>query len=68
MNSKRKQFSPVIYWTSEWQGTGEYETRSTKDNKAIKVEKRILKGKLNKESSGYQRALDREMAKRSWKQ
>lgn len=44
--------SPVVYWTSEWVNTGEYETRSSKNNKAYKVEKRILKGELNKEYRG----------------
>jgi len=51
MRNKTKK-SPVVYWTSVWIGTGEYETRSTKDNKAYTVEKRILKGELNKEYRG----------------
>ena len=51
MRTKDKK-SPVVYWNSEWVNTGEYETRSTKDNTAFKVEKRILKGKLNKEYRG----------------
>lgn len=44
--------SPVVYWTSKWIGTEEIETRSTKDNKPYTVEKRILKGELNKEYRG----------------
>ena len=47
-----EKLSPVVYWTSKWIGTGEIETRSTKDNKAYTVEKRILKGELNKEYRG----------------
>jgi len=51
MNSaERTKYSPVLCWTSEWQG----------DTLKIK--------KLNTKSSNFQKALDKEMARRAWKQ
>ena len=49
MNSERTRYSPVICWTSEWQG----------DRLKIK--------KINKESSGYQKALDKLAVEQTWK-
>ena len=51
MRTKDKK-SPVVYWTSEWVNTGEHETRVAKDSKPFTIEKRILKGELNKEYRG----------------
>ena len=49
MNSERTRYSPVICWTSEWQGN------------VLRIKK------LNPECSNFQKARDREMAKRTWK-
>jgi len=49
MNSERTRYSPVICWTSEWQGN------------ELKIKR------MNPRCSNFQKALDREMAKKTWK-
>jgi len=49
-SSERKKYSPVICWTSEWQGN------------TLKIKR------LNPGCSNFQKAIDKEMARRAWKQ